>query len=328
MDTFKSFEAGLYAVNDSNFTDIALELFRYQAENNLVYSRFLKNLKANPSKVKHLEEVPFLPVSFFKTQQIQTGSWTPELEFTSSGTTGSATSRHPVLDLSFYLRHAERNFEHFYGSLKQYHILALLPSYLERNGSSLIAMMDHFIKKSESEHSGFYLYNHAELVQKIELLKPGSRKILVWGVSFALLDLAENFEIDLRNTIVMETGGMKGRRQELTRPELHALLNKKFNTAVIHSEYGMTELMSQAYSTGNGLYRLPPWMKIVVREINDPFSYLQGKTGGINVVDLANFHSCAFIETQDLGKTVAEAGFEILGRIDNSDVRGCNLLVG
>jgi phenylacetate-coenzyme A ligase PaaK-like adenylate-forming protein len=317
----------LSAVNDSNFEDIAIRLFRFQAENSPIYKSYLHNLHVNPAEVNQLTQIPFLPISFFKTQKIQTGLWTPETEFTSSGTTGAQTSRHLVADLSFYLEHAERTFERFYGSLQQYHILALLPAYLERTGSSLIAMIDHFIKRSDSEHSGFYLYNHKELVKKIEVLKSGSRKILVWGVSFALLDLAEQFEIDLSKAIVMETGGMKGRRQELTRQELHGFLNQRFNTHAIHSEYGMTELMSQAYSSGGGYYQMPPWMKVVIREINDPFNYLKNRTGGINVVDLANFHSCAFIETQDLGKTLETGELEILGRIDNSDVRGCNLLV-
>lgn len=317
----------MYAVNDSNFEDIAIRLFRFQAENSLVYNRYLQNLKVNPSKIDKIEGIPFLPISFFKTQNIKTGSWTPEVEFSSSGTTGSQTSRHAVADLNFYLKHAEKTFERFYGQLQQYHVLALLPAYLERSGSSLIAMIDHFIKMSGSEHSGFYLYNHNELVRKIEVLKSSSRKILVWGVSFALLDLAEHFEIDLSNAIVMETGGMKGRRQEITRQELHAFLNQRFNMAVIHSEYGMTELLSQAYSKGNGYYQMPPWMKVVIREINDPFCYVSNKIGGVNVIDLANFRSCAFIETQDLGKTIETGELEILGRIDNSDIRGCNLLV-
>ena len=317
----------MYAVNDSNFEDIAIRLFRFQALNSPVYNGYLQHLKANPSKIERIEQIPFLPISFFKTQRIQTGSWTPEAEFISSGTTAAQTSRHLVANKGFYLLHAEKIFERFYGPLQQYHILALLPAYLERSGSSLIAMMDHFIKRSGSAHSGFYLYNHDELVRKIEMLKSDSRKILLWGVSFALLDLAEHFEVDLGNAIVMETGGMKGRRQELTRQELHAFLNKRFNTPGIHSEYGMTELMSQAYSKGGGYYQMPPWMKVVIREINDPFCFVKDKTGGVNVVDLANFHSCAFIETQDLGKTVKTGEFEILGRIDNSDVRGCNLLV-
>lgn len=317
----------MYAVNDSNFEDIAIRLFRFQAENSLVYNRYLQNLKVNPSKIDKIAQIPFLPISFFKTQIIQSGKWIPEVEFSSSGTTGSLTSRHPVADLNFYLRHTEKTFERFYGPLGQYHILALLPAYLERSGSSLIAMMDHFIKRSGSEHSGFYLYNHDELIRKIEVLKSDSRKILVWGVSFALLDLAEHFQTDLSNAIVMETGGMKGRRAEVTRQELHSFLNQRFNTTVIHSEYGMTELMSQAYSKGGGYYQMPPWMKVVIREINDPFCFVKSRTGGVNVIDLANFRTCSFIETQDLGKTVETGEIEILGRIDNSDVRGCNLLV-
>lgn len=317
----------MYAVNDSNFEDIAIRLFRFQAENNPVYKQYLQNLKVKPTRIERLLEVPFLPISFFKTQKIQTGTWIPETEFSSSGTTGLQTSRHLVANLEFYLRHSVKTFERFYGSLQQYHVLALLPAYLERKGSSLIAMIDHFIRCSESEHSGFYLYNLDELVQKIEALQTGSRKILVWGVSFALLDLAEKFEIDLSKAIVMETGGMKGRRQEITRQELHSFLNQRFNTSVIHSEYGMTELMSQAYSQGLGYYNLPPWMKVIFRELNDPFNYLQGRAGGINVVDLANFKTCAFVETQDLGKSIETGQFEILGRMDNSDVRGCNLLV-
>ncbi|HNR72709.1 MAG: acyl-CoA synthetase [Bacteroidetes bacterium OLB12] len=317
----------MHAVNDSNFEDIAIRLFRFQAENNPVYKQYLQNLKVKPDQIEHLTQVPFLPISFFKTQTIRTGQWIPETEFKSSGTTGSQTSRHSVANLAFYQQHAVKTFEQFYGSLKQYHILALLPAYLERAGSSLIAMIDQFIRASESDHSGYYLYNHEALLQKINALNLGPRKILLWGVSFALLDLAENFEIDLSRALVMETGGMKGRRQEITRQELHAFLNQKFNTKVIHSEYGMTELMSQAYSQGFGYYRCPPWMKVIIREINDPFTYLSGKVGGINVVDLANFSTCAFIETQDLGKLIEKEQFEILGRIDNSDVRGCNLLV-
>lgn len=317
----------MHAVNDSNFEDIAIRLFRFQAENNPVYKQYLQNLKVKPDQIEFLTQVPFLPISFFKTQTIQTGQWIPETEFKSSGTTGLQTSRHSVANLAFYQQHAVKTFEQFYGSLKQYHILALLPAYLEREGSSLIAMIDQFIRTSESEHSGYYLYNHEALLQKIKVLNPGPRKILLWGVSFALLDLAEKFEIDLSQALVMETGGMKGRRQEITRQELHVFLNQKFNTEVIHSEYGMTELMSQAYSQGLGYYRCPPWMKVIIREINDPFTYLSGKVGGMNVVDLANFSTCAFIETQDLGKLIEKEQFEILGRIDNSDVRGCNLLV-
>ena len=329
MHTFKSFEEILYTVNAATFADIALELFHHQAENNRVYNAYLKYLKVNPATISSLEQIPFLPVSFFKSHEVVTGKWQPEATFTSSGTTGTSTSRHLVQSLSFYQRHSERLFEGFFGPLNQFHILALLPSYLEREGSSLIYMVDYFIKQSKSEYSGFYLHNLDALVKQLELLQNSDRKVLLLGVSFALLDLAEKGQIDIRNCVVMETGGMKGRRKELIREELHAILTKQFNVPVIHSEYGMTELLSQGYSFGNGVFRLPESMKIVLKDVNDPFAAVKsGKTGVINVIDLANNYSCAFIETQDLGRMREEGSFEILGRADNSDARGCNLLVG
>jgi phenylacetate-coenzyme A ligase PaaK-like adenylate-forming protein len=327
LDTFKSFEDSLYSVNESNFQDIALRLFRFQAENNLVYNQYLNFLNCNVDEIQSLEEIPFLPISFFKTKPIKTGNWQPEVEFSSSGTTGVTTSKHLVRDVSFYLRLSENIFERFYGSCENFHFLALLPSYLERKGSSLIAMMNHFIERSKSLHSGFYLNNHDELKRKLQFLKDDEKRVILWGVSFALLDLAESGEIDLSECIVIETGGMKGRRKESIRQDVHEYLSSRFHVNSIHSEYGMTELMSQAYSHSNGYYKTPPWMKILVREINDPFSIISTKTGMINVVDLANFHSCAFIETQDLGRIDDKGSFEVLGRIDNSDMRGCNLLV-
>jgi phenylacetate-coenzyme A ligase PaaK-like adenylate-forming protein len=327
LDTFKSFEDSLYSVNESNFQDIALRLFRFQAENNLVYNQYLNFLNCNVDEIQSIEEIPFLPISFFKTKPIKTGNWQPEVEFSSSGTTGMTTSKHLVKDVSFYLRLSENIFERFYGSCENFHFLALLPSYLERNGSSLIAMMNHFIERSKSLHSGFYLNNHDELKRKLQFLKDDEKRVILWGVSFALLDLAESGEIDLSECIVIETGGMKGRRKESIRQDVHEYLSSRFHVNSIHSEYGMTELMSQAYSHSNGYYKTPPWMKILVREINDPFSIISTKTGMINVVDLANFHSCAFIETQDLGRIDDKGSFEVLGRIDNSDMRGCNLLV-
>jgi phenylacetate-coenzyme A ligase PaaK-like adenylate-forming protein len=327
LDTFKSFEDSLYSVNESNFQDIALRLFRFQAENNLVYNQYLNFLNCNVDEIQSLEEIPFLPISFFKTKPIKTGNWQPEVEFSSSGTTGVTTSKHLVRDVSFYLRLSENIFERFYGSCENFHFLALLPSYLERQGSSLIAMMNHFIERSKSLHSGFYLNNHDELKRKLQFLKDDEKRVILWGVSFALLDLAESGEIDLSECIVIETGGMKGRRKESIRQDVHEYLSSRFHVNSIHSEYGMTELMSQAYSHSNGYYKTPPWMKILVREINDPFSIISTKTGMINVVDLANFHSCAFIETQDLGRIDDKGSFEVLGRIDNSDMRGCNLLV-
>jgi len=328
LDTFKSFRDTLYSVNEVNFEDIALRLFRFQAKNNPVYNRYLHYLKCPVEEITSIQKIPFLPIGFFKTHEVKTGEWLPEVEFTSSGTSGMSTSRHAINDLSFYLNLSENIFDQFYGPASQYHFLALLPSYLERKGSSLIAMMDHLIKQSKSPHSGFYLHNHGDLVNKLSALKNTDRKIVLWGVSFALLDLAEAYELDLRDCIVLETGGMKGRRKEWIRDELHLFLTKRFNIQAVHSEYGMTELMSQAYSKGAGYYQCPPWMKVLVRDINDPFLIVNSKVGGINVIDLANFYSCAFIETQDLGRIGQTGSFEILGRIDNSDVRGCNLLVG
>lgn len=329
MHTFKSFEEILYTVNAATFADIALELFQHQAKNNVVYNEYLKYLKVNPGSISSVEQIPFLPVSFFKTHTVVTGNWVPEATFTSSGTTGFSTSRHLVQSLSFYQRHSERLFEQFFGPLDQFYVLALLPSYLEREGSSLIYMVDYFMKRSNSAYSGFYLNDLDALVKQLELIKNGDRKVLLLGVSFALLELAERRHIDISNCIVMETGGMKGRRKELIREELHGILTQQLTVPVIHSEYGMTELLSQGYSYGNGLFTLPECMKIVLKEVNDPFTPVRdGKTGIVNVIDLANYYSCAFIETQDLGRMHEEGSFEILGRADNSDARGCNLLVG
>ena len=255
-----------------------------------------------------------------------TGEWVPEVVFTSSGTSGAATSRHYVRSLDFYLENAERTFEYFFGALKNFHFLALLPSYLEREGSSLIAMMNHFVRKSQSDVSGFYLYDVDRLMKDITQIRDG-RQIVLWGVSFALLDLAEHHPAPLP-ALLFETGGMKGRRRELTREELHETLIRAFHVRTVHSEYGMTELLSQAYTQGGSRFKAPPWMRIIGRDLTDPLTKgLLNETAGINVVDLANLHSVAFIETQDLGKVYADGSFEVLGRTDNSDVRGCNLLV-
>ena len=325
----KSFEQVLYTVNDSTFDDIALRIFYKQAKENKVYRDFIGFLGIEPTSIDRVDKIPFLPISFFKSHDVVTGNQgIPEIIFTSSGTSGSFSSRHIVPQLSFYLSNAKRNFEFFFGSLTEYHILALLPSYLERDGSSLISMVNYFMAESQSSGSGFYLNNYEELLRQIKKVKDDGRKVLLLGVSFALLEMAESFEVDLSQCIIMDTGGMKGKRKELTREELHEFLQNKFHVDVIHSEYGMTELMSQAYSAGGGLYSSPPWMKAVARDLNDPFKMEPiGKTGGINVIDLANLHSCAFIETQDLGKIHQNGRFEILGRFDNSDIRGCNLLV-
>jgi len=315
-------------INESNFEDIALKLFSFQYKNNLLYQTYVNHLGKDPRSISSLDSIPFLPIRFFKSHTVVCGTWKPEIVFTSSATSGSIVSRHSVKSLDFYLRNTLTIFQRFYGPIDNYHLLALLPSYLERGGSSLIAMIDYFIKRDLSCHSGFYLNNHNELVSKIADLKKSSKKIILWGVSFGLLDLAEEFEIDLSSCIVMETGGMKGRRKEWVREELHHFLSKRFNVKQIHSEYGMTELLSQAYSGGQGYFQAPPWMKIQVRDINDPFQTLNnGRIGGLNVIDLANAYSCSFIETEDLGRIVNGSSFEVLGRADNSDLRGCNLLI-
>lgn len=328
METFKSFERQLYGVNDNTFEDIALQLFRFQAVHNPLYRQFLLNLRINPDKIHSIEAIPFMPISLFKRHEVKTGNWKAEEVFRSSGTTGSVTSSHHIYNLRFYLDHALKCFECFFGPVSDYHFLALLPSYLERKDSSLVVMMDYFIKKSGSESSGFYLHNTQQLLADLEKLRKSPKKTILWGVTFALLDLAETAP-DLSHCLVFETGGMKGRRAEITRLELHENLKKGLNVPHVYSEYGMTELLSQAYSRGSERFFCPPWMKILGRDLSDPFKKgLQNETAGINVIDLANWHSIAFIETEDLGKTFADGSFEVMGRIDNTDIRGCNLMVG
>lgn len=329
MDRFKSFEQDLSIVNESNFDNIALALFQLQAEKNQVYHKYLTYLGVRPESVKHVEAIPFLPISFFKEHDVVSGEWKEEAIFLSSSTTGLHPSRHCVKSKTAYLNNTERIFRHFYGAPESFHFFALLPSYLEREGSSLVEMVRHLIDLSQSKYSSFYLNNTIALKEQLQLARSTAQKVLLIGVTFALLDLAEDSELDLSDCIVMETGGMKGRREEITRDELHRFLCSRFNVASVHSEYGMTELFSQAYSTGNGYFLAPPCMKIVVRDINDPFKPLGiGRAGGINVIDLSNIYTCAFVETQDLGQIRQDGSFEILGRIDNSDIRGCNLLVG
>jgi hypothetical protein len=328
LSEFKNFAASLYTINESNFEDIALQLFNFQYKNNLLYQTYIHHLGKDVGSVRSISEIPFLPIRFFKSHTVVCGTWKPEAVFTSSATAGSGVSKHVVRSLDFYLKNAVSIFQHFYGSIENHHFLALLPSYLERNGSSLIAMIDYFIRRDLSGHSGFYLNSDDALLSKINELKRSQKRVILWGVSFALLDLAEKSEIDLSSCLIMETGGMKGRRKEWVREELHGYLCERFNVKTVHSEYGMTELLSQAYSMGNGYFRLPAWMKIEIRDINDPFQTLgEGRIGGVNIIDLANAHSCCFIETEDLGRVSENSYFEILGRADNSDVRGCNLLV-
>ncbi|WP_320020371.1 acyl transferase [Labilibaculum manganireducens] len=324
-----NWEEEIFAItNENDFEKTALRIFQYQATNNIVYKEYLEHLKFDISTVKTLTQIPFLPIDFFKSHKVVSTDKEAQAIFTSSGTTGNLTSRHYVPDLKIYEASFTKGFEQYYGAVSDYCILALLPSYLEREGSSLIYMMEKLIKDSKHEKSGFYLHNHEELIAAISDLKKQNQKILLLGVSFALLDLAEKFQLNLDDVIVMETGGMKGRRKEITREELHAFLTQRLGVEKIHSEYGMTELLSQAYSKGDSLFFTPSWMKILIRDTYDPFSYeQQGRSGGVNVIDLANIHSCSFIETQDLGRIHADGSFEILGRFDHSDIRGCNLLV-
>ena len=313
--------------NETDFKDMALKVFKFQFEYNIVYRSFCDLLYKNPSDVKTLEEIPFLPIQFFKTHNILSTTEVVQKTFSSSGTTGSITSKHLVTDLDIYEKSFNNGFKQFYGDVEDYTILALLPSYLERDGSSLIYMVDSLIKQSKKPKSGFYLDNYSELKDTLIQLDAQSEKVLLIGVSFALLDLVEEHQFELKNTIVMETGGMKGRRKELVRDELHGILKKGFGVNNIHSEYGMTELLSQAYSKGNGIFECSKTMKVFTRETEDALTILnQNKTGGINIIDLANINSCSFIATQDLGRVYNNGTFEIIGRFDNSDIRGCNLM--
>ena len=313
---------------EQQFTKNALNVFKHQFKNNKVYRSFCDLLYVHPSDITKIEEIPFLPIQFFKSRKVLSSLEEIDEVFTSSGTTGSVKSKHYVTDVSLYEESYLKGFHHFYGDIKEYVVLALLPNYLERKGSSLVYMVNDLIQKSENVHSGFYLNNLDDLAQKLAKLDNEGQKILLIGVSFALLDLVEKHNFNLKNTIVMETGGMKGRRKELIRNELHMLLQNGFNVNEIHSEYGMTELLSQGYSKGNGIFETPPWMKILTRDTEDALTVLEkGKTGGINVIDLANYNSCSFIATQDLGKVHENNTFEIIGRFDNSDIRGCNLMV-
>ncbi len=309
------------------FEQRVLELFRFQAKHCKVYNDFLHFLKIDINTVSNIREIPFLPIQFFKSHKVLSSKKTIKQTFLSSGTTGTQ-SRHLVTDLSLYEESYRIGFSHFYGNIEDYIVLALLPSYLERKGSSLIYMIDDLIKKSKNPLSGFFLDDMEALIKALNTHQKSGKKLLLLGVSYALLDLVETQQFTLQNAIVMETGGMKGRRKEMIREELHAILAKGFGLNEIHSEYGMTELLSQAYSKGNGIFECPPWMDILIRDTEDPLSLLpNGKAGGINVIDLANINSCSFIATQDLGKKFDNNTFEILGRFDNSDIRGCNLLI-
>ncbi len=315
-------------LTSSDFEAVALEVFRYQSRYNAIYRKYLNALNKQRSDVQGLTDIPFLPIELFKGHTIKTGLWPERTYFTSSGTTGQQTSKHYVRDLAWYRRHARRGFSTFYGEVADYCILALLPSYLERSGSSLVFMVNEFIKASKWPQSGFFLDDHDELVCRLKDSTARNLPTLLLGVSFALLDLAEKYSMDLRGCIIMETGGMKGRRKEIIRQEMHYTLSKAFNVSTIHSEYGMTELLSQAYSQAGGVFYPSPTMRILVRDMTDPFHWMPtGRTGAINVVDLANLDTISFIATDDLGRRYDDLGFEVLGRLDNSDLRGCNMLV-
>ncbi|MFI3261574.1 MAG: acyltransferase [Rikenellaceae bacterium] len=322
-----SFLDSIFQINtESEFNALALEIFRFQAENNVIYRQYLTELGVDYRSVSLIEKIPFLPVELFKTHRIVSSTEQEAIVFTSSGTSNSIQSKHYVTDVRVYEQSFKKGFEFFYDSLNDCNIYALLPSYLEREGSSLIYMVEGLMK--DSFDSGFFLYNYEDLIQTLNN-RDKSKKTILIGVTFALLDLVEKYELDLsENVYVMETGGMKGRRKELPREELHSILTQKLNVKSIHSEYGMCEALSQSYSDGNGVFISPQWMKILIRDVNDPTDILGfGKRGAINIIDLANYNSCSFIATKDLGKRFEDGTFTVEGRIDSSDIRGCNLLV-
>ncbi len=311
-----------------DFNELTIKIFHFQYKNNIVYREYVKNLGIDVSGVKSVNEIPFLPIEFFKSHKVVSYENPAERIFSSSGTTGMKTSKHLVADLRLYEKSFLKSFSLFYGNPEDFVFLALLPSYIETGGSSLVYMAEKLIHKSKHSESGFYLDEYKNLKSTLLNLKNKNKKTILLGVTYALLDMAEKYPINFPPLIVMETGGMKGRRKEMVREELHSVLAKGFGVNNIHSEYGMTELLSQAYSKGDGVFNCPPWMKVITRDINDPFANVKnGKTGGINIIDLANLYSCSFIETKDLGKILSDDSFEILGRFDNSDVRGCNLLI-
>lgn len=309
------------------FISRALDIFRFQYTENALYRQYVDTLGVAPASVRTLEAIPFLPVSFFKTFPVRSTNFTPETVFESSGTTGMVTSRHEVKDLDLYRKSFTAAFEHFYGPTGEWCIIGLLPAYLERSNSSLVLMVHELIAASGNPDSGFYLYEHEKLHETLQRLETKGQKTLLIGVTFALLDFAEKYAMELSHTVIMETGGMKGRRKEITRAELHAFLTQRLGVKTIHAEYGATELLSQAYSDGNGLFTCPAWMRVLVRKEDDPLDVAPTGEGIINIIDLANIWSCSFIATEDVGFVHADKRFEVAGRVDNSDIRGCSLLV-
>ena len=318
-----------YKIKDTlDFEYAARNLFKEQYNNNKVYRSYCDLINCHPSDVLHVKDIPFLPIQFFKTHRITTFSDTPRKTFLSSSTTSQRPSKHHLINLEDYENSFKKCFEKFYGSITDYTVLALLPSYLERQDSSLVYMVEKLIQNSKKEQSGFYLNEWKDLIKTLKELDEGGKKTLLLGVSFALLDLIAQEQFKLKHTLIMETGGMKGRRKEMIRNALHKELSKGFGVDKIHSEYGMTELLSQAYSKGDGVFECPPWMKVFVRSAEDPFQLIDfGRSGGLNIIDLANQNSCAFIATQDLGRSFSDNRFEVLGRFDSAEIRGCNLMV-
>lgn len=313
----------------ADLTPAALEMFRYQYRYNALYRAYTDALHIQPQAVQALTDIPFLPIQFFKTHDVVCGQFQPELVFESSGTTQTVNSRHLVKDAGMYERSFITAFEQFYGPVTDYVVVGLLPSYLERQHSSLVVMVQEMIRRSGHAGSGFYLYEHEKLYAQLQEMEALGQKVLLIGVTFGLLDFAEKYRLSLQHTIVMETGGMKGRREEWTREQVHAFLKDRLGVTAVHSEYGMTELLSQAYAYRNGIFNTPPWMKVLLRDENDPFQLFTAAAAGvINVIDLANVYSCAFIATEDIGRLHADGSFEVLGRLDNSALRGCSLMVG
>ena len=317
----------IFGVKEGNFDVLALDIFRFQSTDSPIYKAYLGALNINPLSINSIKQIPFLPISFFKSHAVQTTLFEPAAIFESSGTTGSINSRHLVKDLSLYEESFIRGFELFYGPVKEYCILGLLPSYLERQHSSLVYMVDKLIQLSEHPQSGFYLDEYEKLFTILNELEKRKQKTILIGVTFALLDFAEKYSLPLSHTTIIETGGMKGRREEMIRLQVHNGMKKSFDISVIHSEYGMTELLSQAYSKGAGIFNCPPWMKVMIRDEEDPLLVKEHGYGVINSIDLANIYSCSFIATDDAGKINADGSFEVLGRVDGSDVRGCSLMI-
>lgn len=320
-------EDKVFSTDEAHFEELAVDLFHFQYKHNPVYNQYVNSLPIVGQDVRSLAGIPFLPIQCFKSHTIKATSFEAEVVFESSGTTQSINSRHYIKDAGLYKRSFLTAFEQFYGPVAGWCVIGLLPNYLERRHSSLVVMVDELIRQSGHPASGFYLYEHEKLHGVLQQLEAQGQKTILIGVTFALLDFAEKFPLPLKHTIIMETGGMKGRREEITRQEVHNILKAAFGLPVIHAEYGMTELLSQAYSAGEGILRCPPWMKVLVREEDDPFVVHAAGTGVLNVIDLANIYSCSFIATEDVGRVYENGSFEVQGRMDNSDIRGCSLMV-